>query len=462
MKAFRSASGAGAKPAAAQPAALKKALFFAESLAKICARSQVAPGRPLRWIIIANPTAGGFCLRARWARHRRALEECAALAEALPLRDSAPAQTAARFAKLPELAACGFAATEAAGSAAEIAKALAAEAAASLKAAEQAALPGKSGAAPEGEAAAATELPGESGAALEGALPAASPCEPSSGAPFYLVIVAGGDGTSLEALSVLLNAPEAILSGAALPGASRPSASCANAACANMAILRLPMGTGNDGADFPELADALALLIRPSRIELTPALRLRTAPGGRLASQGPFLAFNILSVGLDAFVTHMTNKTKKKSPGDFYKLWVDIAALLYDRLYTVGILDVKALDAQGSQTMALREKLLLLAVGASGRRTYGSQKKILPDDRNVCALRQMPLLRKLALKGLFATGAHASKPEAALFSAQRIEFSGAHPMLAQMDGETVLLQKEDFPAAIELTPPAIPVLRLAK
>jgi hypothetical protein len=30
-----------------------------------------------------------------------------------------------------------------------------------------------------------------------------------------------------------------------------------------------------------------------------------------------------------------------------------------------------------------------------------------------------------------------------------------------MDGETVLLQKEDFPAVMELTEPVIPVLRLA-
>ena len=91
----------------------------------------------------------------------------------------------------------------------------------------------------------------------------------------------------------------------------------------------------------------------------------------------------------------------------------------------------------------------------------GSQKKILPDERNVCALKQMSLFRKLALKGLFSTGSHASKPEAILFSAQRVEISGSHKILAQMDGETVLLQKEDFHVAIELTEPAIPVLKLA-
>jgi hypothetical protein len=41
-----------------------------------------------------------------------------------------------------------------------------------------------------------------------------------------------------------------------------------------------------------------------------------------------------------------------------------------------------------------------------------------------------------------------------------VEIKGEYPILAQMDGETVLLQKEDFPVAIELSEPMIPVLRL--
>ena len=379
----------------------EKLQFFAESLAEICAHSLVARDRPLRWLVIANPTAGGFVMRSRWKKCRRVLEERRAAARLNPLRrNCVPAKVAngdqsAMFA--------GCVPTERPGSAADIAKAL-------VDMADSAVI-----------------APNEPGAAS---------------APFYLLITAGGDGTSLEALSVLYNAPDAVR--------------------ARITVLRLPMGTGNDGADSPDLARALDLLIQPSRVEYAPALRLIPAQGGPAAAQSPYLAFNILSVGLDAFVTHMTNKMKGKLPGDFYKLWVDIASLLYDTLYTVDFLDVRALDAQGKEIRSFREKLLLLAVGASGHRTYGSQKKILPDDRNVCALKQMPLLRKLALKGLFATGTHADKPEAILFTAHRIEFSGRYPMLAQMDGETILLQPEDFPAAIELTEPVIPVLKLRK
>ena len=372
--------------------------YFAESLAEICAHSLVAPGRPLRWVVIANPGAGSFVIPSRWKKSRRALEECRAAALSNPLREQcAPAETVTEFVG-------GLVPTTGPGSAMEITRVLINETITAL------------GKAPDFQS-----------------------------VPFYLLITAGGDGTSLEALSILYQAPAAVR--------------------ANIAVLRLPMGTGNDGADSPHLARALELLIKPSRIELTPAIQLIPAAGGRAdgvaESKGPFLAFNILSVGIDAFITHMTNKMKGKLPGDFYKLWVDIASLLYDRLYTVGYLDVRALDGQGAEVRSFREKLLLLAVGISGHRTYGSQKKILPDDRNVCALKQMSLLRKLALKGLFATGTHIDKPEAMLFNARRIEFSGEYPILAQMDGETVLLQKEDFPAVMELTDSVIPILKPA-
>jgi len=258
--------------------------------------------------------------------------------------------------------------------------------------------------------------------------------------PFYLIISAGGDGTHCEIMYALYNAPAHVRS--------------------NMAILRLPFGTGNDGADSAELAKTLDLLVNPVHLYFAPAVQLTTAYGGPASGKGPFLAFNIFSVGLDAYVTHMTNKMKGKVPGDSYKLWVDVAALFYDRVYKVDYLDVRALDQQNNEVLAFREKLLLLAMGVSGGRTYGSQQKILPDERNVCGIRQMPLLRKLAIKGLVKNGTHIKSPEPRLFNAHRLEFSGSQQMLAQMDGETILLQPQDFPAAMELTAPVIPLLKM--
>lgn len=373
--------------------------LFASLAAELCAHSLVVPGRPLRWTIIANPGAGGFTISGRWKKHHEALKAAVQNARNSNMRrkDSRPSQTALNAEGNPGgLSALGLVATRYPGHAGNITGDLLREAA---------------------ETAAGT--------------PAAE-----DAAPFHLIICAGGDGTSLEVLSRLHNAD---------PGLQD-----------RFAVLRLPMGTGNDGADSWQLAEALELLFRPTELVRIPALRLSTATEAE--GKGPFLAFNILSVGLDAFVTHMTNKMKGKLPGDSYRLWVDIASLFYDRVYKVEPMEIQ-IFAGGEERRILHETPLLLAVGASGRRTYGSRKQILPDDRNVCIIRQMPLLRKLALKNLIMTGRHADQSETLLFNARRVEFRGREPILAQMDGETVLLRREDFPASIELTRPAIQALK---
>jgi len=257
--------------------------------------------------------------------------------------------------------------------------------------------------------------------------------------PFYLIISAGGDGTHCEVMHTLFNAPAGVLS--------------------NMAVLRLPMGTGDDGADSPSLSGALDLLLNSVHVEFTPAVQLITAKNGPSSGNGPFLAFNILSTGLDAYVTDMTNKMKGKNPRDSYRLWVNMAVLFYNQKYKVDFFNVRALNEQNQEILSFKEKLLLLAMGVSGNRSYGSQQKILPDDRNVCAIKQMPLYRKFTVKRQVAKGTHINSPESILFNAHRLEFSGSHPILAQMDGETVLLQPDDFPAVMELTAPVIPLLK---
>ncbi|MDR2052268.1 MAG: diacylglycerol kinase [Treponema sp.] len=373
---------------------------FAGFIAELCAYSLIVPECPLRWTIIANPGAGGFTISRRWKEHRETLK--AAVRKACGAnkkrKDSGASQTALNAEGNPkELSAPGLIATRDSGHAGRITGDLLREASA--------------------EAAAETG--------------AETPVQP----PLHLIICAGGDGTSLEVLSCLHNAPPELRD--------------------RFVILRLPMGTGNDGADSRNLAEALDLLVLPTEPAKIPALRLTTSIEGK----GPFLAFNILSVGLDAFVTHMTNKMKGKFPGDSYKLWVDIASLLYDKVYKVGPMEIHVFDDKNTGRQILRETPLLLAFGASGRRSYGSGKQILPDDRNVCIIRQMPLLRKLALKNLIMTGHHADKAESLFFNAPRIEFWGREPILAQMDGETVLIQRADFPLTIELTEPSIQILR---
>lgn len=373
---------------------------FAADFAVIASRSVIAPGRPLRWTVIANPLAGGFTMKARWKKHRETLRAYASAALADQQRPATtelsriaePSRTARSIdIGNGSLGALGLVPTARPQHAAEIVRTLLDEVAA------------ESGPGP---------------------------------APIHLLVTAGGDGTSLEALTALFQAPPPIR--------------------ARFIVLRLPMGTGNDGADARELADALDLLLKPTRVELGRAVTLSTSTPGK----GPFTAFNILSVGLDAFVTGMTNKMKGKLPGDSYKLWVDIATLFYDRFYKVEPMSVSWLDEAGRPGTGFTDPLLLLAMGASGNRTYGSNVRILPDARNVCAVTQCPVVRRIVLKALFLGGRHAEVHEARLFTASRVELRYGQPILAQMDGETVALEPRDFPVTLALSEPAIPSLKI--
>jgi diacylglycerol kinase family enzyme len=367
---------------------------FARSIALVCQRSLLAADRPLRWTVIANTSAGGFTIKKRLIRHRAALEDSVKKAALLPLRDAKPSESAQKYGN--RFAEYGFCETKAAGNAALITKELLEEAVS----------------------------PAEGGEKDEN--------------PLFLVISAGGDGTALEIFCEFykkLTESPGKLSG-------------------KFVFLRLPMGTGNDNADARNLEDALAGLIQPRGLRYTSAVRLDTSTAGK----GPFYAFNILSFGLDAFVAHWTNRVKGRLPGDSYKLWLDAASLFYNKIHKVGFMDVQAYDETGKFVKRFRERTLLLAVGASGRRTYGAGNLILPDDRNVCTMREMSVFRKIAIKELVARGGHADSPEVSLFSARRLEFRYEYPILAQMDGETILLEPSDFPASIEVSEPLIPVL----
>ncbi|TFG84078.1 MAG: diacylglycerol kinase [Spirochaetales bacterium] len=254
----------------------------------------------------------------------------------------------------------------------------------------------------------------------------------------WLVILACGDGTSHEFLDALSRAPDELRE--------------------RFIVLRLPMGTGNDGSDGRVLVDALSRLTGHGRIATQVALRVIPSPGGPasvIAPDGEWRSFNIASIGLDAYVTQQTNRFKSSLPGDFYKLWLDIASVLYDRIYPPRDMEIVALDNSGAEATRLNGKFLLIAIGISGRRTYGGNNPILPDDDNVCAIRQMPLLRKLALKGPVASGRHREFPEALLFSANTLEIMYDADILVQMDGEAHPLVAADFPLRIERTAPLI-------
>jgi len=239
---------------------------------------------------------------------------------------------------------------------------------------------------------------------------------------FRLVMPAGGDGTSHEVLSALMELP---------PDERR-----------HYAVLRLPFGTGNDGSDGRDLLVCLGRLLGPCEAAAKAAILVTPKLAG---GKGQIWSFNIASFGIDAYTVHMTNKFKTIFPGDFYKVWLDIAAVFYDLAWPSRVLGLKAYSAAGTLVRDFERALLLIAMGVSGNRQYGSNKRILPDEDNVCAISQMSLFRKLAVKGPLQNGGHKAFHEADLFSADRLVIDYPDRLLFQADGEVTRFEAGDFP-----------------
>ncbi|HOX16950.1 MAG TPA: diacylglycerol kinase family protein [Spirochaetales bacterium] len=293
---------------------------------------------------------------------------------------------------------------------------------------------GKSGrSAPVDFALALTERPGHA-AELARAFAEAPSTSPDGE---RLVVAAGGDGTSHEVLSAL-----------AVLDAERRG---------RVTVLRLPMGTGNDGSDGRDLQDALGRLVEPGGFIMTPCVRVVSADPSRPAH----MAFNIASIGFDAYVAHLTNRLKSSMPGDSYKLLLDVMSVFYDRILKVVPMGVRAFGPDGRPVRELRRETLLVALGISGRRTYGSNKPILPDDDNACVIFQMSLFQKLIRKGPIARGLHRGLPMADLFTAERLEIDYDQKILAQVDGECWELGPSDFPLVMERSEPLVRTLRRA-
>jgi len=252
-----------------------------------------------------------------------------------------------------------------------------------------------------------------------------------------VLVTAGGDGTALEVVSALME----------LPDGERD----------RWLVLRLPLGTGNDGSEGRDLGVSLGRFLGPCVAEPRAALLASPNPAGGKASQW---AFNIASVGADAFIAHMTNRLKTRFPGDSYKTMVDLAAVIYDLLWPSKPTTIRVWK-EGAGERLIEGDCLLLAMGASGRRTYGSSKKILPGPDNVCFIPRMSLLGKLAIKGPISAGEHVKFREVQLFSADRLVVEYPGPLLFQADGEVTRFEAADFPLELRLVEGAYRVLGVA-
>lgn len=281
----------------------------------------------------------------------------------------------------------------------------------------------------------------------------------------HLFIIASGDGTFLEVQT-------------AIAKKSFINKTNKKILMEKVAVLRLPFGTGNDGSDDRYLINSLKRLTAPAHFAHQKAVKvyyeglspqeISNQEGDNLRKKydnydsldalAPWYAFNIASVGVDAYITYMTNKTKKIITGDFYQLWVDLACLFYELKFPPKKMNVELYDQKGTLIGSFNKKIMLALLGVSGYRQYGSNHKILPGEENFCSLDFMNLWKKICRKNSFNSGSHYKKNWATFYKAQKIRIHGDCNILVQMDGEVHFLQSKQFPLIMELTEPIIKII----
>lgn len=236
-----------------------------------------------------------------------------------------------------------------------------------------------------------------------------------------VIVSLGGDGTHGEVLSVLSSAAPSVQ--------------------ARTTVFRVPLGSGNDGADSPDLATALRVMLSGRTVRGIPFVRVETARGRS------FRAFNIVSVGIDAFVTDVSARLKRLLPGNIYRIAAATSAALYQVLLHPREMTAEFGRADGAP-VPRAGRFVLLAVGPSGNRTYGNGMHILPGDDNVCLVHRLSTVQIMTLKSRMYRGEHVNLPVVETFSSGDItlRYDGRLPL--QADGEPVWLDAEDFPLRI--------------
>lgn len=275
-----------------------------------------------------------------------------------------------------------------------------------------------------------------------------------------LFVSAGGDGTSWEVQTGMFKA-------------AQESEKIKNAVMNYVCVLRLPLGTGNDGTDGHVFEETLELLscglhfanARAVKVSVNaePDEEQIAASGknpcdyGDVSQKAPWLSFNIAGIGLDAFVCWKTNEEKTKHPGNHYQLMVDFATLNYNKAFPPEPAVIKIFN-KGELLDTVDSAFEMLTFGVSGHRTFGGGKKIFPVNENVAVVRKLDVLTMALQNGKFTDGSYIKTDLAKTYSADKLVLEYASPVLVELDGETHLLLKENFPVTLELTEPLIQVL----
>lgn len=239
----------------------------------------------------------------------------------------------------------------------------------------------------------------------------------------------GGDGTHAEVLE------------SAEPWAERGL---------SVRVVRWPMGTGNDASDAPSIPALLERLRWGVQLEGVDALVVTTRRGAVRR------AYNIASIGVDAFITELTNRLRHMVPGNIYKRVADVSVLFYEQLIGVGEMEVDYTGPRGSGILAGR--FMLLAVGAGAPRTYGNHMQVLPDERNLCAIERGHIGRKVVMKRRFYAGRHVRDVKTHMALARSATVAYGKRVPAQLDGEAFWLSKEDFPISFRVEAGLVKVL----
>ena len=275
-----------------------------------------------------------------------------------------------------------------------------------------------------------------------------------------VIVTAGGDGTSLEVQTGLTKW-------------AQESEENRKVVFENIVVFRLPLGTGNDGTDGHVFEESLDMLEQPLHFANARAIKFslngevtedgikeagkNPAAYGNAEDKAPWYAFNVAGIGLDAFVCWKTNEEKAKHPGNHYQLMVDFATLNYNKAFPPEPAVTEFYN--GSELIGKIESAFeMMTFGVSGHRTFGGGKKVFPVEENAAFVRKLDVLTMVAKNGKFTDGSYVETNLASTFNATKVVLNYDKPVLCELDGETHLLLKENFPITMELTEPLIQVL----
>ena len=247
-----------------------------------------------------------------------------------------------------------------------------------------------------------------------------------------LLVLAGGDGFHNDVTTALLREVPEVMK--------------------KIILFRLPMGTGNDNADAATVEEAFAILCNASGTRKDAIIEVRTA------GESVHYAFNVASFGLDAYVCELTNRMKALAgPRLIYKIFADVAVLLYEKLWPLKTWDISITGPEGTQRR--RGRFLLTVFGRKGDTRYGGGMKVLPGEENFLLVSPLNLMGKMRIKPLFFRGAHRGLPITEFFIADTLELRHDGPIFMEMDGEVVKLNTGDFPLTMKRIPGVLTILK---